>query len=555
MAEAGQAWQNRRMPLRTLPIVLTLLICVPFLGKAVHIDDVSFLAVADQIREDPLRPHSRVYDSAGNLDYLFGISSAPLVSYYYALIDVVAGRSEVALHIGMMLFYWLLLAGTQRLSARFADGSVWPTLFVAFSPGVIASGNLMMDIPSLGLATMGLALFVEGVDAANRRRVAGGALLVGLAIVTKYTTLMMLPLFLVYLVLNDGRRWLPALGLVFLPMLLWFVQNLVEHGTTHLQFLMSLAPVGSEWTDHVFNGIAVLGALSLAPLVLLALALMEREWKAVGPLVAGVIVTTVLTQLYFGGTSLQFVAWAALGGAAATAGGWVLAGREERWSLAMLDASQKDDLLLCAWVGGVLFFCIFQVYFQAVRHVLPMLVPVTLLVFRAMQRVSFDPILRGSLAGVVLTCQALLAYWVAMADYAYADTYRRTVQQLDAVHAAPGRDVWFAGGWGFKYYAESAGWRQLTPQNNRPIPGDIIIIPDYVQKGPVGRRLAAAQFEEVVVDNTLGIATMNGFRGAGFYAGLDNSLPFLLSPGTPHETFRIYRALPDPEAAVGGDSG
>ena len=147
-----------------LLLCLTLCVAVPFLDKAFHIDDISFLAVAEQIQLDPFRPHSRMFDRHGNPDFLFGVSSAPLISYYYTLIMVGFGDSEIALHLGMMLFYLLLFIGTHFLSARFCPGSNWPLLFVAFSPATLVSGNLMMDVPAAGLGVLAVALFVLGSD-------------------------------------------------------------------------------------------------------------------------------------------------------------------------------------------------------------------------------------------------------------------------------------------------------------------------------------------------------------------------------------------------------
>src|SRR2546425_309506 len=86
--------------------------------------------------------------------------------------------------------------------------------------------------------TTPLALWIDGVDgdrAAARRL---GAALVGLALVVKYTAVLMLPLLALYVVLQAPRERRATMGLdlwsAFAPSLAWALVGLATHGRIHV---------------------------------------------------------------------------------------------------------------------------------------------------------------------------------------------------------------------------------------------------------------------------------------------------------------------------------
>ena len=124
-------------------------ITAPFLDKAFHIDDTFFLRVTQNIVADPRDPY------AGEIDWWHrsqpiweGDSNPPLLNYYLAPVFARFGASEIALHSAMALFVLVFAAGIWGLARRFTPSPWWAVGFALSSAGVVASGNIMRDVPA-----------------------------------------------------------------------------------------------------------------------------------------------------------------------------------------------------------------------------------------------------------------------------------------------------------------------------------------------------------------------------------------------------------------------
>jgi hypothetical protein len=152
------------------------------------------------------------------------------------------------------------------------------------------------------------------------------------------------------------------------------------------------------------------------------------------------------------------------------------------------------------------------------------------------------------LLGVLLAAQAGVAWAVARVDADYADSYRDFAATARDRLPADRADatIWFVGHWGWLYYAEQAGFRQLHVRGPHPEPGDILIEPAYVDKGVVLARvpnLAARlhKLDQVVYSESIPIRTLHP-SGAHFYALFTKQgrVPYRFLPEAPLEIFDIY---------------
>jgi hypothetical protein len=223
-------------------------------------------------------------------------------------------------------------------------------------------------------------------------------------------------------------------------------------------------------------------------------------------------------------------------------------GRERAESTDEPSARQwRDEVFLVVWAALVLYFSCVYVMFQAVRHVLPAIVPVCLLAVRVLQRSrrSAKQVGHAALA-VCLAAQVLVCIWVAIADCAYADVYRRYAANPQPILRSAEGEVWFMGNWGWQHYARRQGWRLMATHGALPRPGDLLIIPERAHKGkmPAGLGTRLELVSERDYSTPLKMFTMNGFSGASFYAVVGANLPYLYSPDDRLETFRIYRVGP-----------
>ena len=291
-------------------VLLTALVGVPFLGKAFHIDDTFVLRVSQQILREPLRPFNATINWGRGLNPIFDrTKNPPLLSYYLAPFIRFCGHSERVLHAAMLVFLLMLAVGTGLLGRWFWVDEWWPMLFVMLSPAVVVSSNVMRDVPAAGLVTLGLALFVLGTDEDRKTLLASGALLVGLATLTKYSSAALLPLLILYPLLR--RKWRYALW-TLLPLALlgiWCLQNWLSQGTPHIVRLMQQRAAGQQgfgrpMDEKLLSGLTIAGSvLFLLPVVVVAW-LRRRAWLALPLIVAVGAAAWLGVNAHFGAKDL-----------------------------------------------------------------------------------------------------------------------------------------------------------------------------------------------------------------------------------------------------------
>ncbi|MDM7461919.1 MAG: hypothetical protein P3X24_009785, partial [bacterium] len=189
---------------------------------------------------------------------------------------------------------------------------------------------------------------------------------------------------------------------------------------------------------------------------------------------------------------------------------------------------------LLLWVLLGLATATWGVPFQAMRHLLYVLPPLTLLMLTAVGR-------RPSL----LLLQGALSLLVIAADYEYAACYRRAAAHFAEQFA--GERVWYAGSWGWMFYAEQSGFRKLLPDGAGLQRGDVILVPQRVYKGKMPHEWErhTVLVEERTCSSLLPLRTMD-FEGAAYYAIIRTNAPFrfTLDYETPLEITRAYRWNP-----------
>jgi hypothetical protein len=512
------------------------LVCtLPFLNKAFHIDDTFVLHVARSILQDPLRPFAGDIDWFGYLGPVWeATTNPPLLSYYLAPFAWISDFSEPILHAAMIPFYWALAAGAWMLAARFGGSPPMAVLLLMSSGAVVVSGNVMRDVPGAGLAVLGLALFVRGVDEDSRGKAVGGALLCGLAATTKYSMGLSFVLLAAYLVLErKGRRWPLAVPAAF-PMALWAFQNWWIEGRIHFIYLFfeRRTDTGIAWEEMAFGLLCIVGSLLFGSLLLLWKGVREGRWAgAAGSLLAAAAVAFA-GFAYYERWDSEFSIWAGLGAAQLL----LLA----LWA----PPRDRDSAFLWIWVVGVLAFSIWMVPFQAVRHLI-FAFPVMILLLLQAVRAGRRPFAVSGMVGVA-AAQFGLAVLMQWADMDYAGSYREFAGEVASVELEAGREIWYVGTWGWKFYADRAGFRQLHRDGPDPESGDLILWPSKVyvgqawaEKSRVRERLELVESRRV--DSRLPLRVMDGPERAGFYAVLRQRIPVRFFPDSPIEEFRIFR--------------
>jgi 4-amino-4-deoxy-L-arabinose transferase-like glycosyltransferase len=536
-------------------IVLALLAWLPFINQAFTIDDTNFLAMAAHAWPHPLKIYDFRINWLGEEQSAFDIlANPPLGPWYLALVSGVARGREWVFHLSYWPFLVLTLAGAYRLGRRFGgeQGPLWTMLWTAAAPGLVVAGHAVMpDLPLLACYVMGTALTIDALDQDNPAFAAGAGFFAGLSAVYRYSGMTVIPLLLLYALLNRVRvrTAAPAIVAASVPIAAWTVASYQVYGRVHW---MAVAGFEGRTLDagslvqKLFYQLCCLGlVIAVAPLIAM---LFNRDLRKRARIGAGVgiflAVGLTLQPWLPRALSPRGVVFLELG----LAGGGVIGSIAIQAIRVAIQArvwrqrggTEADDLFLACWVVGILGFNLYLL-FASVRYVLLALVPTVLLLQRAFQgpwrsRPSWWLATVGSFA---------LAIVLSVSDLQLAGLYRGYVQKLPP--AAQQR--WFTGHWGLQYYMEKAGAKPVS-SSSLPKPGDEVItfLMPFPQDVPPATRLEL--IERTEIPSHLWLRTLTRAGTACFYAnGLADRglplyvwLPFGIS-GEPQEVLTRWKVV------------
>lgn len=541
-------------------LVLTLLVgatYLPFLNQAIHIDDRIYLETADNILRKPLFPYDyppifegyQAPDAASH-------SHLPLVSYYLALIKLATGSSqEWVLHLGFMIFPLLAAWAMYDVARRFVRWPLAAASLMVVSPAFMTlSHTLMADVPLLSLWLVAISGFLSVLDAPERKRgwlvLAAG--LIGAALMS-ITTVIIIGLFVIGMVYSrqpSGAgariRLLLLLAAPFAIWALWFLTAYLHYGrfvliltVLHMSHRQTL-----DWWLVGAKGLSLLlniGALFFMPIVAW-LGFSGRFGTRVALLVLGLawIPFVVWVVGWNWVQVLLFTVFLATGSLVLFGLVWP---PPEGSRPGSESPKQFPSGLLTLWFAAFLLACLFMYYSGSARYALPALPPlITLWVVWMQRRFADEGLLRKLIITSVVVTGAY-SYWVSYGDYRFAGLYREAAKPLVAEYRTPGRTVWVAGEWGFRYYMNQAGAKTILKTTTTARPGDIIIKP-YVAM-PWVTAYDPREYSEFVeqremrVDSRLRILDFES--KAGFYSTGWGLLPYSIGDGGRWEWFNVYR--------------
>jgi hypothetical protein len=131
----------------------------------------------------------------------------------------------------------------------------------------------------------------------------------------------------------------------------------------------------------------------------------------------------------------------------------------------------------------------------------------------------------------VAVASAILGVLILIGVRDLAEIQRRAVADLIVPHIKQGERVWFAGHWGFQWYAESAGAMPVTVEAPLPERGDIIVVSE-IDFPRFARQWSARQVIQSVVYPGNGVGrVMDSNAGAGFFSTPWGYLPWIGGSG------------------------
>jgi 4-amino-4-deoxy-L-arabinose transferase-like glycosyltransferase len=516
---------------------VTAALLLPFAGKAFHMDDPLFIWAARHIRSSPADFYGfdvSWYEETAPMSEV--MKNPPGASYYMALVSLVAGWSEVALHLAFLIPAVAAALGTYVLARRLSEHALLAALASIFTPAfLVSSTNVMSDTLLLAFWVWAIVLWRQGREEGHAGCLIGAAVLVTLAGLTKYYGVALVPLLAIDGALRPRDRR-SHMGVLMIPVLAFAAYQYVTLALYGHGLLFEAASYAGEARAVSPTSLATLvvglaftgGCLAAASLG----AFISSGKRAIlASFATGALGLAVLAQVeklggFALGASPARVAIVIQLVVMAVAGLHVLA-------LAGADARKHrnaDAILLGLWIAGTFLFATCFNWTLNARALLPAAPAAGILLARRLDR---QPERVRWPVWAALAIGGLLSVAVAFADFKLADAGRRAAQRLGGrLGAGPGT-LWFEGHWGFQYYLERAGGKAIDRAQARFLPGDFVVVPNN------GSNTFAMPADKVVqvglVEQGLpqGIATMKGPSGAGFYSDLWGPLPFSIGPVAP----------------------
>jgi len=530
--------------------VATILVLLPFAGKPFNIDDPLFIWVAQHIRSHPMNPYGFSVNWYSYDWPLWSITkNPPLACYYLAAVGSVFGWSEWVLHGAMLLPAIAVVLGTHRLANHFCQRPLLAAILALFTPVFLVSATTVMcDVLMLAFWVWALVFWIEATERKRPGYFALAAMLMTLAALTKYFGACLLPLVIAWSVagkrpLKEWLGWLaiPAAALIAYQLA---TRALYGHGL--------LADAGKYATAIHQSAIALnikslLAALTFTGGCVAVITFFAPLLWPLRQLLLGAVMSVVIAVIFL----------VTIKGTFAVAPGTLELAQILFWSaggigllaLAIADLFRRrdaDSLLLVCWLLGTFIFTAFFNWIVNGRSLLPLAIPGAILVARRLeQRINSGAKFSPATLVAPGAIGALLAVWVAAADYSFAAAPQVAAR---AVHSAYANDVhrlWFQGHWGFQYYLEKEGATALDLQHLHLTQGDHIAMPSdnsnvYPLKEPV------VELETFSIPGGGWLTTMNKEIGAGFYASLWGPLPFAFGV-VPEQTVTIFAYDPSGE--------
>lgn len=550
MNDGATATARNSLKSALLLTALTAGALLPFVTKPFHLDDPITLWVAEQIRRDPLDFYGFDANWYGVAKPMHEMAkNPPGVSYYAAMVSSLFGTSEVAMHGAFLLFAVAAVLGTFFL-AREMGMAHWPATAAAaamlFAPVfLVSASSVMLDVPMLALFVWAVWAWVAGMrrDRAALRWLA--VVLTVMAALSKYFAVSLLPLFLVYGLLQRRRagRWLIPLLLPVAVLAFYELQTQRMYGRG---LLLDAADYATQFQDQarpsfllpLLTGLSFAGGGCISVLLILLPAARSRS------LVTGFLTLFVVTVLLlvidpYPRAPIKLAAGEINSGLLLHLSLFVASAVIVLVSIlrtALRDLRDPEAVLLALWVLGTFAFAAVFNWSVNGRSMLAIAPPLALLAARSVAaRGIFERRRQRSAIVAALMISAALSLLVVRADAAHARAARRAAHAIHQRYNDRPGQVWFTGHWGFQYYMEQLGARAIDPANPGWQVGDLLVQP---RNNPNTFRFDGPDLPIIFrfgVPALNYLATMDPAVHAGFYADLWGPLPFAFGQVPPDQ--------------------
>ncbi len=534
------------MPLTILTLV-SLACLAPFANKPFHIDDPLFLWSARQIQHDPFDFYGLEVNWGGRLPMSEIQKNPPLTSYYIALIAFLFGWREISVHLAFLISALSAVIGIYCMSKELCRYPLAASLACIVAPVfLLSSTTVMSDVMMLSFWVWAIYLWRRGIKNNSHMNLFLAVLCIAACSLTKYYGIALIPLLLTYSLVerHSMGRWVFFLLMPIIIFGIYLLAAYLLYGSDLFRGAASYAanlrvggnPLFKTFTALAFSGGCIITAFFYTPLLWT-----RRTLVFLGSVFAALVVAnlyfiramglTPSSMPYFSrpGYVIQFSLLTITGLSIVM--------------LAIKDLLQKkdaDSLLLFLSIIGTLVFAAFINWTVSGRNLLPILPSAGILIIRKLEQGRVFDQKCPWYVFLPLAPSLLIALSVTLADYRLAGSARKAAFEITQTYKNMSGTLWFQGHWGFQYYMEGLGAKALDMDVERPMQGDIIIIPlnnSFTYPLPDGFASPIGKFRYAPLN---WLTTMNASAGAGFYSDGWGALPYVIGQ-IPVEEYYVLR--------------
>jgi len=535
-------------------IGVVLVACLgPFINKAIHVDDALFVWTAEWIQGHPL-------DFFGGT-VNWGMSAVPMwvancnppaMSYFLAGVAALFGWNEIVLHLAGLVVAFTAASGIYSLAKIWCERPLLATMVAIFTPAFLVSGTaLMCDVPMLALWVWTIVLWERALQSEQSPwQFVGAGVLIGMAVLTKYSAVTLLPLLLVLSLFRTRKLgwWLLGLAvpLVMVAGYEWFTARIYGRGLLFAAAHYAQtyrAGFSGGWKAKGIIGLAFAGG-SLLPVLFFA----PWLWRWRTLLAGGVIFFGVWLAIFRAGGNLGLIhPWQnlnpmnrwdfALQVALLTTAGLHLL------LLATAELWRRRDIgstILVLWLVGVLVFATMLNWTVNARSLLPVVPAAAILLVRRLGAGRGSSLTAGGVIWPLIPAAAI-ALTLVIADYRLANSARTAAQQITANYKPANHQIWFEGHGAFQYYMEKLGGRPLDAERSLLQPGDVVAVP-WIGYGripfPVGS-IGWVGHLRFRPRSWMNVQEITERGAAGFYDANSGPVPFALGTVPPQDYFVV----------------
>ncbi len=447
--------------------------------KPYNIDDPIYVVIAEWINHHPLHPLSGLIPAGGTYTAIHTIHHPPLYMYMLAVWGRIFGFSGPALHALHSLVALACIVLFYRIARRLVpSAATWATVLLILGPAFIVEQNLMIDVPLLAAWLAFFCFLIHDLrDNRQTRRFVLAALACSAALLIKYSSVVLLPILWFSLVFERRRAQAWTAAIPVLTIIGWALFNRFDYGGIHM-FTRAVDPVHFRLFKFTGGWIAALGALTPLGMV----AAVQSKWAKSSAAIyaalaaifalfallvlAGVIPDRLADRLL----PLVFAANGVLVLLPLVADAFALPLRQAWRQNTAIDIAPQLYLLL--WVFATTLFYILFVPFIAARHILLVLPPVILLLL-----LRWGSSLRTSSRIFAIAFTLVLSTGLCISDWNFAQFFRHEAAQLARNHSG-NNTIWTLGGYGWQWYSDQDGLRELNVDSSPVRVGDQVAVYD-----------------------------------------------------------------------------